>query len=412
MNLWKNTLWNILGLVIPTIIALPAMALMARLLGVERFGLFMLAFALLGYASIFDGGITRAVIRSVAINQTSLDRVRDVMGTALWAVLFLSLVASALTYWGAETIVTLLNVSPAVVPDAVSAFVICALVIPPTIISMTLFSYLEGTQQFGRLNVYKTVTGSLVAAFPAAILFFEATLTNALTGLLIARIANVILAYSACTKDLGFRFFSFSPRLLRELFSFGGWVTLSNIISPMMVYFDRFILSNLLGAGRVAFYTAPAEAIARMSVIPGALARTIFPLFSGDQRNSSNIALHAYKGLTAATAAVVIPVLIFPAPLLDLWLGAPYGQESANILRILAIGFIFNSLAQVPFARIQAHGQARLTALIHLAELLPYLFLITLLVYQWGVHGAAVAWTLRVTVDFIALEFFSRKLGD
>lgn len=119
MNLWKNTLWNILGLVIPTIIALPAMALMARLLGVEPFGLFMLAFALLGYASIFDGGITRAVIRSVAINQTSLDRVRDVMGTALWAVLFLSLVASALTYWGAETIVTLLNVSPAVVPDAV-----------------------------------------------------------------------------------------------------------------------------------------------------------------------------------------------------------------------------------------------------------------------------------------------------
>ncbi len=411
MNLWKNTFWNILGLVIPTIVALPAMALMARLLGVERFGLFTLAFALLGYASIFDVGITRAVIRSVAINQTQREKVRDLMGSALWAVLAISLAASALTYWANEKIVTLLNVSPAVVPDAISAFAVCALVIPPTIIGMTLFSYLEGTQQFGRLNAYKVVTGSLVAACPALILLFDATLTNAVAGLLIARIATVLLAYLACTKDLGFRFFSFNPKLIRELFSFGGWVTVSNIISPLMAYFDRFILSNFLGAARVAFYTAPAEAVARMSIVPGAVARAIFPLFSSEQHNSSAIAAHAYKGLIVATAALAIPVFFLAEPLLRLWLGSPYGEQSAGVLKILVIGFIFNSVAQIPFSRIQAHGQSRLTALIHLAELVPYLIILALLVKQWGIYGAAVTWTLRVLVDYLALEYFSRRIG-
>lgn len=72
MKLWKDTLWNLLGLLVPTLVAMPAMAIMARLLGVERFGLFMLAFALLGYASIFDGGITRAIIRSVALNRGNI----------------------------------------------------------------------------------------------------------------------------------------------------------------------------------------------------------------------------------------------------------------------------------------------------------------------------------------------------
>jgi len=59
--MWKGTFLNLIGLVIPSVIAIPAMAVMARMLGVEKFGLFMLAFSLLGYASIFDGGLTRAL---------------------------------------------------------------------------------------------------------------------------------------------------------------------------------------------------------------------------------------------------------------------------------------------------------------------------------------------------------------
>ncbi|EJT9013310.1 flippase, partial [Escherichia coli] len=39
MSLLKNTGWNILGLVIPLIMAIPVMGILARLLGVERFGL-------------------------------------------------------------------------------------------------------------------------------------------------------------------------------------------------------------------------------------------------------------------------------------------------------------------------------------------------------------------------------------
>lgn len=401
-----------MGLIIPTLVSLPAMALMARLLGAERLGLFMLAFALLGYAGIFDMGITRAVIRSVAIYTKQKNKIREIIGTALWTVLVMSLIVCALIYFGAAFVVGWLNVSAEVTNDAELAFRMSSFIVIPSFLSMILFAYLEGTQQFAKLNVYKTITGSVIGALPAGFILTEATLENALIGFLLARIIALVLAYLACIKDLGFKFFDFKYIFLKEFFSFGGWIALSNVISPIMVYFDRFILSNINGAANVVFYTAPAEAVARISIIPGALARTLFPLFSNNKRKSEENANKAYKGLFFANLCIALPVLFFAERILDLWLGEPYGEKSGNIFRILIIGFVFNSLAQIPFSRIQAYGKARITTFIHLAEILPYLLALTLLVYAWGVFGAAIAWSMRVICDFVLLEYFSKRLRD
>ena len=399
-----------MGLVVPSLIALPALALMARMLGVEKFGIFMLAFSVLGYASVFDGGITRAVIRSVAINNGNVEKDRVIMGTATWTILALSSIASILLYGFAKIIVTWLNVSNEVTDDAIQAFKYLSLVVPAALLAMVWFSYPEGRQQFAKLNIYKTISGSLVAVSPVLALYWEPTLSAAILGLLLARVLSLGLAYLVCRTDLGRTFFSFHLKTLKELFSFGGWITVSNIISPIMVYADRFILSNLIGAYRVAFYAAPADAIARMSIVPGAVSRTIFPIFSENQKNAKSVANQAYKGLLLCVMIMVVPTFIWADTLLTIWLGQPYGVESGAVFRVLLVGFIFNAMAQIPFARIQGHGKSKLTAMIHLCELLPYLAILGVLVYYFGLLGAAIAWTLRVLVDCIVLEYFSRKI--
>ena len=53
-------------------------------------------------------------------------------------------------------------------------------------------------------------------------------------------------------------------------------MTVSNIISPVMVYFDRFIVSNIMGADKVAFYSAPAEVILKLGIIPAAIGEQCF----------------------------------------------------------------------------------------------------------------------------------------
>ena len=99
MSLLKNTGWNILGLVIPLIMAIPVMGILARLLGVERFGLFTIAYALMGYASVFDGGISRAVIRFVSIYRNDNEKVNVILGSSLYTVTVLSILIAILTYF-------------------------------------------------------------------------------------------------------------------------------------------------------------------------------------------------------------------------------------------------------------------------------------------------------------------------
>lgn len=41
MSLIKNSSWNIFGLALPLLMAIPVMGILARLLGVERFGLLL-----------------------------------------------------------------------------------------------------------------------------------------------------------------------------------------------------------------------------------------------------------------------------------------------------------------------------------------------------------------------------------
>ena len=46
---------------------------------------------------------------------------------------------------------------------------------------------------------------------------------------------------------------------------------MSNIISPLMVVADRFLIANVLGAAVVAYYTIPAEFMIRLLILPAAI---------------------------------------------------------------------------------------------------------------------------------------------
>jgi len=404
----KNTVLNAAGLVIPGLLFIPAAAYLARTLGVEQFGLLLLMYAMLGYSGIFDAGMTRAVIRKIAQSKTK-DEDDFIMGTALGAVLVISAIPVFLVLFFSDDIAVWLKVSENYTADTVAGLKLLALVVPLFLITVVAFSYLEGKEEFLKLSFYKVITGAVMATAPAIAVYNDASLVSAVLGLLGARIFTAILAIFSLNMSIGIRNLKFDKKVLIDLVTFGGWISLSNIISPVMVYMDRFILSNSVGAASVAFYNAPSDLIEKISVLPGALARTIFPLFS---RLGSHIEYEKkiYFGLVIVLLILLAPLFLMAESIMDLWLGEPYGLQSSFILKILIIGFFFNALAQIPFAAIQAKGHSRFTALLHLTEVAPYLLLLFYLVDILGLVGAAYAWAARVIIDFFCLLFFSRRI--
>lgn len=404
----KNTVLNVIGLIVPGLLFIPAASFLARMLGVEQFGLLLLMYAVLGYSSVFDAGMTRAVIRKVAQSKT-IDESKIIMGTSIFFVIVLSIIPIVLILNFSDYIIRWLKVSPEYLYDVDIALGTVAYIIPFFLITVLAFSYLEGKEEFFQLNLYKIVTGAVMAIAPATAVYYSASLSSAVLGLLYARIFTAVVALIALNKTLGVKGLRFDKKVLLELVTFGGWISLSNIISPIMVYIDRFILSSSLGAASVAFYNAPSDLIEKISVVPGSLARTIFPLFS---RLGSHIEYEKriYGGLSLILIILLVPLFLMAESLLDLWLGKPYGVNSGNILQVLIIGLFFNALAQVPFAAIQAKGLSKFTALLHLSEVVPYLFLLFYLVDKFGLLGAAYAWTARVIIDFLCLLIFSRRI--
>src|SRR6185295_477413 len=62
----RNVLLNLVGWVLPALVALVAVPILVRGLGDARFGVLALAWTAIGYFSLFDLGIGRALTHAVA----------------------------------------------------------------------------------------------------------------------------------------------------------------------------------------------------------------------------------------------------------------------------------------------------------------------------------------------------------
>jgi O-antigen/teichoic acid export membrane protein len=70
-----------------------------------------------------------------------------------------------------------------------------------------------------------------------------------------------------------------------------------------------------------------------------------------------------------------------------------------------------NALARIPYGYVQALGRTDITGRFHILELIFYIPLLFVLIKTWGIKGAALAWTIRVTADMILLIGASFKIG-
>jgi O-antigen/teichoic acid export membrane protein len=176
-------------------------------------------------------------------------------------------------------------------------------------------------------------------------------------------------------------------------------------------YLDRYLLAYARGAGIVAYYAAPSELILKLHVIPTAISRSLYPKLAGTRSGggTANDLRHAYA-LIVAVSLPLSALLFFLAPyLLDAWLGADYRAQSSTVLRVLAIGFLFSCLSQVPFTQLHAKGRPDLVALLHIFEVLIFLPCAYLAAWRYGPLGSAGAWAIRNFVDLAILHHIGKR---
>src|SRR5437016_7005364 len=93
----RSTLWNLVGQSLPALVAVIAVPFLVKGLGTDRFGILMLAWSLIGYFSLFDFGLGRALTQLVSerIGRGRNDDVADIIWTATYLMILLGVIASA-----------------------------------------------------------------------------------------------------------------------------------------------------------------------------------------------------------------------------------------------------------------------------------------------------------------------------
>jgi O-antigen/teichoic acid export membrane protein len=414
----RNTVWNLAGNGAPLIVAVFAIPILIHGLGKDRFGVLALAWALIGYASLFDMGLGRALTQLVAkkLGSGEEHEIPELVWTSLLLMLGLGAVGTvamiAISPW---LVHHALKIPEVLQPETVRAFYLLGLSIPVVITSTGLRGLLEAHQRFKLVNALRIPLGVFTFVGPLLVLPFSRSLTPIVGVLVAGRAASCLAFLLVCFRVV--------PELSRRvawdgpsagpLLRFGGWMTVTNIVGPLMVSMDRFLIAGLISVTAVAYYATPYEVVTKLLLLPTAMMGVIFPAFSASfAQNQERAALlfgRSVKYVFLALFPIVLLIVALAQNGLTLWLGADFAEHSTRVVQWLAVGVLANGLALVPFSFVQGIGRPDLTAKLHLLELPIYLGMLLWLIRVDGIEGAAIAWAARSVIDAIALFLISKR---
>ena len=410
----RNTILNLAGNIIPLAVGLITIPYLVRGLGVDAFGILAIAWALLIYFSLLDFGMGRATNKFVAefLGRNETNQLPALLWTSLIFLVSCGIFGALLLGFFTSFLVDkVLRIPPLLIEETRISFLILAGSLPVVLASNGLRGALEGGQRFDLVNAVKIPADTTLFLLPVLALHFGSGLPGIVLLLVLARCGAAFAYLAMCLKVFPAlrQGILLDFRILRLLSTYGGWIMVSNVVGPILIYMERFFIGAMISASAVGYYSAPFDAMLRVGIISSSISGVLFPAFSragaleANQAELSRLFARAVKWFILLMGPLTVLIILFAPQLLGIWLGMDFAEKSTPVLRILAIGVMINSLASIAYSLLQGLGRPDLTAKFHLIELPFYAVLVWFLIGRMGITGAALAWSLRVGVDAILL---------
>lgn len=416
----SNVAWNVGGLLVPLGVAALVVPQLIQRLGQERFGLLALAWGLIGYAGSMDLGIGRALTQRVAglRGEGALRGIPDVLATAGRITLLAGLAGGIVIALAASLGAGAWVRTDSTPSDEIrNAMLLLAVALPAQAMTATYRGMNEAFMNFREISLLRAGLGVVNFGGPYLVSLSTTQLPWLVSTLVVSRwLALFVFRRLAigCLKsaDGQGRPGVYSPRVAASLLSFGAWVTLSGIVSPILVQADRFLIASAISAAAVSVYVLPYEVVVQSLVLAGAVSSVMFPGLSQLIREKPGQWQPYFKkwlGRISGSMAIACTALLFVLPtLLPLWIKENLNPESVVIGQVLCFGVFANAIGSMYYALLHAKGRADITAKLHVVELPIFIVALIFLIAAHGVVGAAWAWVGRMTLDAVLLAGCAR----
>jgi O-antigen/teichoic acid export membrane protein len=417
--------WNALGRGLPLLLALLLTPVLIGQMGLERWGLFTLALAMVGVFGVFDLGVGQALTRAISerIGAGRGEEAPALIGAALAALLGFSLIAAAAVWALVPALVErVLNVPPALQAEAVAALRVLAAAAPLVVVNAALWGVLAAYQRFRAANLITIPVSVFYYLGPVLVLLAWDSLIGVMLTLVACRLANTIsyawLVARALPKGAPPMFRGGGRvrlRLVGPLLRFGGWMTFTGLLTQALLYADRFLIGALLTLTAVAFYATPLDLVMRMWILPVAVAQALLPAMASSYAGLPRQTVDLLRRGALLILLMALPVCLLlvggAREILWLWLGRDFAEGGARVLQILSVGILFSCVAFAPGALLDAIGRPDATARFALAQAVVFVPLSALALLWWGgIEGAAAVWAVRAAVDCCGRLWLTARL--
>jgi O-antigen/teichoic acid export membrane protein len=266
----KNTLYNIVGALLPAGLSLVTIPHYIGLIGEGRYGVMAIAWLLLDYFGLFDLGLGRATSQRIASLRDGTPAARS---TSFWTAIYINLglgLLGGLIAWSmAEFFFGHgFSITDGLRAEMLSAIPWLIFAVPLSTLSGVLTGALQGRQQFLDLNIISMLGAVLLQVVPLAVAhLYGPDIKWLLVAAIASKVVTLLLLFTSCREHI----FKHQPKTASKseagrLLKFGGWVTVTSLVSPLMSIADRFAIGATLGPQQVTYYTVPFQLLSLIHI--------------------------------------------------------------------------------------------------------------------------------------------------
>jgi O-antigen/teichoic acid export membrane protein len=366
--------------------------ILARLLMPEDFGL-------IGIALVFVRGLdvlTHTGLAAAIIHRT--DRVKEAVDAAWTVFIFRGLALAGLMFLMARAVANFYD-EPAL--ESIVKVICCFFVIQGFL--NTYLILLRKELDFKRLATFEAAISVLRLVVVVTIAYVYRSVWALVVGLLADMALRVVMSYVIVRSRPRF---ALPGRLLKDLFSYGKFVTGATIVVYLTTNLDNAVIGKVLGMGALGYY-ALAFQLANLPAVEAraVITRVMFPAFSKLQGQLPALR-EAYLKVLKVVTTLAVPAAAGIAVLAPEIVKTVYGEKwlpMVGALHILCVFGVAESLAATTEPVFRAIGKPQVGFYVVSLKLMFMVTMIYPLTLRYGIVGAALAVTVPACIEQVVL---------
>jgi len=402
LGLVRNAWSNLLGAVVPALVALGTVPLVVHGLGDASYGVYSLVTAIVGYFAVIDINVTAGSVKFLAAfnadrNQPGNgERIDETVcfGLSVYALLGL---AGGLGLWcGARWFVTRVFAVPAELEaEAIATLQLAAFGFFVGQLQNYLQSVPQALMRYDIAGGVEMLFGTGVPLLTVGVLMLGHGLFAVILVRIVASAVNCLVLWRCIRRLLpALRYRRAGAAIRRELLGFSAYAFLSRFATLSYAYADKLIIGALVGVTGLAYFTVASTLANRILSLTYRLSGVVFPAASalaarGELDRLKRLYLKASRYVVFLNAAVLVLVAVFSYQILYYWMNPQFARAGQVVLAVMALSQFVDSLTSLPSLVNDGMGHPRLSGMFALARAAVGLVVVYLGVAGWGIAGAA-----------------------